>query len=102
MRNLDFLWLVLLGWLIAILTVLTGGWRFMFQNDYPNLGLFWGSATSAVLATTGGIRSIRAKRHHPEILYWGSLVLAITLIVLLVVLNIVIALVIENFTHFGS
>jgi hypothetical protein len=102
MRNLDFLWLVSLGWLVAILTVQTHGWQFIFSSNSPNLGSFFGSLISAVLSAIGGLRSIRAERHYAEILYRASFVLAFTLIALIIIANIVLAFVMINFTHFGS
>jgi hypothetical protein len=102
MRNLDFLLLVLLGWLVAILTVQTHGWQFMFPNNSLNLGSFFGSLISAVLASIGGLRSIRAERHYAEILYRASFVLAFTLIALIIIANIVLAFVMTYLTHFGN
>ena len=98
MRNLDFLWLVLLGWLVAILTVQTNGWQFIFQNIYPYLDSFlWpflGSSISAGLAAIGGIRAVRMtirypKRYRdPEFLCWGVCVLAGLLIGLVFLVNV--------------
>jgi hypothetical protein len=102
MRNLDFLWLVLLGWLVAILTIQTNGWQFIFQNIifqsiYPYLdsflGPFLGSSISTGLVAIGGMRSIRMTRRYPkryrdpEFLCWGVCVLACLLIILVVTLN---------------
>jgi hypothetical protein len=109
MRNLDFLWLVLLGWLVAILTILTNGWEFVFQNIifqsmYPYLnsflGPFLGSSISAGLAAIGGMRSIRMTRRYPKryfapnLLCWGVCVLASLLIGLVTLVNIGIHLVV--------
>jgi hypothetical protein len=109
MGNLDFLWLVLLGWLVAILTVQTNGWQFIFQNIifqsiYPYLdsflGPFLGSSISAGLAAIGGMRSIRMTRRYPkryrdpEFLCWGVCVLACLLIGLVILVNIGIHLVV--------
>jgi hypothetical protein len=103
MRNLDFLWLVLLGWLVAILTVQTNGWEFIFQNIIFQsiylylgsfLGPFFGSSISASLAAIGGVRSIRMTRRYPkryrdpEFLCWGVCVLASLLIGLVLIMNI--------------
>jgi hypothetical protein len=103
MRNLDFIWLVLLGWLVAILTVQTHGWQFIFQNIifqniYPYLdsflGPFLGSSISAGLAAIGGMRAVRMtirdpKRYRaPECLCWGVCALAGLLIGLVILVNI--------------
>lgn len=103
MRNLDFVWLVLLGWLVALLTILTNGWQFIFDNVffqsiYPYLdyllGPFLGSCISASLAAIGGVRSIRMTRRYPkcyrypEFLCWGVCVLASLLIGLVILVNI--------------
>jgi hypothetical protein len=102
MRNLEFLWLVLLGWLVALLTVLTNGWQFIFDNGffqsiYPYLnsflGPFLGSSISASLAAIGGMRAIRAtirypeRYQDPECLGWGVFSIAILLIGLVVFEN---------------
>jgi hypothetical protein len=103
MRNLDFVWLVLLGWIVAVLTILTNGWQFIFDNSffqsiYPYLdsflGPFLGSSISASLAAIGGVRSIRMTRCYPkryrdpEFLCWGVCVLASLLIGLVILVNI--------------
>jgi hypothetical protein len=103
MRNLDFLWLVLLGWLVAILTIQTNGWQFIFQNIifqsiYPYLdsflGPFLGSSISASLTAIGGMRAVRMtirypKRYRdPECLCWGVCVLSSLLIGLVILVNI--------------
>jgi hypothetical protein len=103
MRNLDFLWLVLLGWLVALLTILTNGWQFIFDNVffqsiYPYLdsflGPFLGSSISASLAVIGGMRAIRMTIRYPEsyrdseCLGWGVCVLASLLIGLVFLVNI--------------
>jgi hypothetical protein len=103
MRNLDFLWLVLLGWLVAILTIPTNAWQFIFDNGffrniYPYLdsflGPFLGSSISASLAAIGGMRAIRMTRRYPkryrdpEFLCWGVCVLACLLIGLVFLVNI--------------
>jgi hypothetical protein len=92
MGKLDFLWLVLLGWLVAILTIQTNAWQFIFQNSYPQLGVFFGSSISTGLAAIGGLRSIRAARHnpklYPELLCWAICVLAGLLIGLVILVNI--------------
>lgn len=107
MRNLDFVWLVLLGWIVAVLTIQTNGWQFIFNNGFFQsiylyldsfLGPFWGSSISASLAAVGGVRSIRMTRRYPkdyrdpEFLCWGVCVLACLLIVSVVALNVAVHL----------
>ncbi|NJM76521.1 MAG: hypothetical protein HC852_12965 [Acaryochloridaceae cyanobacterium RU_4_10] len=87
MRNLDFLWLVLLSWLVAILTIQTNGWVFIFHtNNY--VGFLLGSLVSICLAGLGGWRSLQTTRRHPKILGWGVCALASLLIVLVVGWNV--------------
>jgi len=90
MRKLDFLWLVLLGWLVAILTIQTNGWQFIFQTNH-HLGFLLGSLLAIALAAIGGLRSIRATPRHSKILGWSVCALAIILIGLVVFWNMAVA-----------
>lgn len=103
MRNFDFVWLVLLGWFVALLTILTNGWQFIFnngffQNIYPYLDSFLGpvlgSSISLSLATIGGLRSIQAARNKPTLwfLCWTVCVLAGLLVGLVVIVNVAVHL----------
>ena len=56
-QRFDFLWFVLAGWVISLLTLQTNGWYFLFRNN-NRYGLLVASTLAIILALVGLFISI--------------------------------------------
>ena len=87
-QRFDFLWFVLAGWAVSLLTLQTNGWYFLLGNNH-RYGVLVGSTLAIILALAGLFISInkvfnQTKGREILILHVTTWVLALLLIGLLV------------------
>jgi hypothetical protein len=87
-QRFNFLWFVLTGWVVFLLTLYTNGWYFIVGND-NRYGALFGSILAIILALAGLFISANQVLNHTRgkeilIVHLTTWILALLLIGLLV------------------